>query len=115
MCSAAVQAKVVPDTIRDMSTAAADRIVSSINAAALAGELSLADFRRIQEAMGRVFSLVQNDAKRELAVNMPVTFKDKAGITQAGTVKRILKKNVEVFVPATNTTWRLTPTLVQAA
>ena len=98
-----------------MSTAAADRILSSINAAVLADELTVDDFRRIQEAMGRAFGIIQAGAKRELAPGTPVTFKDKAGVTLQGTVKRLLKKNVEVYVASTNTTWRLTPTLVQAA
>jgi hypothetical protein len=97
-----------------MSTAA-DRIISSINAAALAGELSAEDCRRINETMGHAFRIVQVDAKRDLTPGMTVKFVGKDGLTQTGTLKRILKRNVEVFVQATNTTWRLTPTLVQAA
>jgi hypothetical protein len=78
-----------------MSTIA-DEIVTSIHSAALQ----------------RAIVMVRQDVKNMLRKDQKVKFTTTEGIVVHGVIKRILRKNVEVHEPSTNTTWRVTPTVL---
>lgn len=92
------------------------QIVGLINNAALDGSLTADDVRIINAAMKRAFDIVVGDAKCALKIGQTVSFKNRDDEVVIGTVKRLLKKNVEVQVPGatpnTGTLWRVTATML---